>query len=232
MWTTETQEKYRSKLREFGESEILPHAARIDRENVFPDEMVSKLNDFGLLGLCVDKKYGGTYIDTMSYIIAVEEMSRVCGSTGITLAAHNSLGCWPIYEFGTEEQKQKYLPAITTGGELAGFGLTEPEADVDPTFYADVRGEAFWDMTILWTLPVAGILLVVNSTWWIYFGLVGGGMYLYFAGRGIAVRLVMQRRGIRIGKPETVKVVYVLLTLWGLIAVVTIIMAVAVLPLS
>jgi len=110
------------------------------------------------------------------------------------------------------------------------LGVTEPEADVDPTFYADVRGEAIWDALTLWTLPVAGILLVVNSPFWIYFGLIGGGMYLYFAGRGIAVRLVMQRRGIRIGQPETLTVVYVFLTLSGLTAVVTIIMTVAALP--
>ena len=111
------------------------------------------------------------------------------------------------------------------------LGVTESEADVDPTFYTDVRGESFWDTATLWTLPVAGILLIFNSPWWAYFGLVGGGMCLYFAGRGIVVRLVMQRREIRIGKPETLKVVYVFLALWGLIAVVTIIMAVAALPL-
>jgi len=111
------------------------------------------------------------------------------------------------------------------------LGLTEPESDVDPTFYADVRGEAIWDTMILWTLPVAGILLILNNTLWAYFGLVGGGMYLYLAGRGIAVRLAMQRRGIRIGKPGTLKLFYVFLTLWGVIAVVTIIMAVAALPL-
>lgn len=118
------------------------------------------------------------------------------------------------------------LPTLATK-----IGLIEPEADVDSTFYADVRGEAIWDSMILWTLPVTGVLLIVNSPWWPYFGLVGGGMYLYFAGRGIAVRLIMQRRGIRIGKPETLKVVYVFLALWGLIAVVTIVMAVAALPL-
>ncbi len=111
------------------------------------------------------------------------------------------------------------------------LGLTEPETDVDSTFYADVRGEAFWDTSILWILPVAGILLIFNNPWWVYFGLVGGGMYLYFAGRGIAVRLVMQRRKIRIGKPETLKMIYVFLTLWGLAAIVTIIMAVMALPL-
>ena len=111
------------------------------------------------------------------------------------------------------------------------LGLTESESEVDPTFYADVRGEAIWDTMILWTLPVAGILLILDNTLWAYFGLVGGGSYLYLAGRGIAVRLAMQRRGIRIGKPGTLKLFYVFLTLWGVIAVVTIIMAVAALPL-
>ena len=106
-------------------------------------------------------------------------------------------------------------------------GLTEPEADVDPTFYVDVRAEAYWDMAVLWTLPLAGVLLILNSPWWPYFGLVGGGMYLYFAGRGIIVRLLMQRRGIPIGKPETLKLFYAVLALWGLIAVVTIFLAVA-----
>ena len=113
----------------------------------------------------------------------------------------------------------------------ARLGLDAPESDVDSTFFVDGRGEAIWDALILWTLPVAGILLILNSPYWAYLGLVGGGMYLYFAGRGIAVRLVMQRRGIRIGKPETLKVAYVFLTLWGLTAIVTIIMAVAALPL-
>ena len=113
----------------------------------------------------------------------------------------------------------------------AQLGVTEPESDVDPTVYADGRGEAIWDAMILWTLPVAGILLILNSTLWPYFGLVGGGMYLYFSGRMIVVRRAMQRRGIRIGKPETVKLFNVVLTLWGLIAVVTIIMAVAALSL-
>ena len=112
----------------------------------------------------------------------------------------------------------------------ARMGLTEPESEVDPAFFADVRGEAFWDTVILWTLPVAGVLLILNSSLWPYFGLVGGGMYLYFAGRGIVVRKEMQRRGIRIGTDDALKVAYVFLTLWGLAAVITIVMAIAVLP--
>jgi butyryl-CoA dehydrogenase len=131
MWTSEEHEKYRARVREFAEGEIGPITRRIDRDQVFPEELVGKLCDFGLLGMVVDEKYGGTEIDTMTYIIAVEEVSRVCGSTGITLAAHNSLGCWPIYVFGTEQQKKKYLPEITSGGKLASFGLTEPEAGSD-----------------------------------------------------------------------------------------------------
>ena len=110
----------------------------------------------------------------------------------------------------------------------ARLGLNEPEGDVDSVFYADTRGEAIWDTMILWVLPLAGILLIMNSQLWAYFGLIGGGIYLYFSGRGIAVRLVMKRREIRIGNPG---IAFVFLTLWGLIAVVTIIMAVAALPL-
>ena len=113
----------------------------------------------------------------------------------------------------------------------ARLGVTERESDVDPTFFVDGRGEAIWDALILWTLPVAGILLILNSPLWTYFGLVGGGMYLYFAGRLVVVRLAMQRRGIRIGKPETVKLFNIVGMLWGLIGAITIIMAVLALPL-
>ena len=112
------------------------------------------------------------------------------------------------------------------------LGLTEAEADVDPTFYADVRGEAIWDTAVLWTLPVAGVLLLLNNPVWVYFGLVGGGMYLYFAGRGIVVRRVMQRRGVRFWTPQTLRVIYFFLALWGVTAVITIIMAIAVFPIS
>jgi len=114
----------------------------------------------------------------------------------------------------------------------ARIGLAEPEADVDRTYFLDGRGEAIWDALILWTLPVAGVLLLINNPNWAYFGLVGGGMYLYFAGRGLVVRQVLGRQGIAIGQPQTLKLYNVVLFLWGLIAVITIIMAVAALPLS
>ena len=108
------------------------------------------------------------------------------------------------------------------------LGLTESKSDVDPAFYADVRGEAFWDLFTLWTLPLAGVLMVLNNPLWAYMGIVGGSMYLYFAGRGIVTRAIMQRRGIRIGASENVKIAYTFLALWGLAAISTIIMAIAV----
>ena len=112
------------------------------------------------------------------------------------------------------------------------LNLTEPETDIDPTFHADVRGEAYWDTVVLWLLPVAGVLLLLNSSVWAYFGLVGGGMTLYFAGRGIVARKVMQQRGIRIGALKSVKVNTIFLALSGLVAIITIVMAIAALPLA
>jgi len=106
------------------------------------------------------------------------------------------------------------------------LGLMEPEADVDPVFYADVRGEVKWDTITLWTLPFAGILIILNSPLWIYFGMVGGSMYLYFAGRAIFTRLELKRKGARVGKPELLKMYFIFVTLWGLIGLSTIIKAV------
>ena len=109
----------------------------------------------------------------------------------------------------------------------AKLGLTEPESEVDPAFFLDTRAEAIWDALILWVLPVAGLLLIMNSSWWSPFGLVGGGMYVYFAGRGLIVRRLMQKRGVRIGKQETITLFNAALTLWGLLGAVTIILAAA-----
>lgn len=109
----------------------------------------------------------------------------------------------------------------------ARLSLTEHKADVDPVFWADIRGEAVWDALVLWTLPIAGLLLLLGSGWWPPFGLTGGAVYVYFAGRGIATRLAMQNRNIRVGKPESGKLYFVFLTLWGSIGLVTIILAAA-----
>lgn len=107
------------------------------------------------------------------------------------------------------------------------LSLTEPKSEVDPTFYADVRGEAYWDVVILWPLPLAGILLLLNNPNWSILGLIGGGIYLYFAGRGIITRRIMQRQDIKIGSSETLKVNYAFLVVIGLAALVTIVMAIS-----
>lgn len=123
--------EFREKIKAFADEKIAPHAAALDNEQRFPSEYLPLLADMGLMGMVVPKEYGGSKVDTVSYSIAVEELSRVCGSTGITIAAHNSLGCFPIYNFGTEEQRKNYLPRGTKGGELLAFGLTEPDAGSD-----------------------------------------------------------------------------------------------------
>jgi hypothetical protein len=108
--------------------------------------------------------------------------------------------------------------------------LMEAEDTVEPTYFADVRGEALWDTLTLWTMLVAGVLLVLNVSVWAHFGLVGGGMYVYFAGRGIVTRRAMQQRGYRVGAAQNVKVGYLLLSIWGVMGLITI--AAAVIALS
>jgi hypothetical protein len=110
------------------------------------------------------------------------------------------------------------------------IGLMEPEADVDPAFCADVCGEAKWDSLTLWTLPFAGLLIILSKPLWIYFGIIGGTMFLYFAGRAIFTRLELIRKEVRIGKPELLKMYFIFATLWGLIGLATIIKAVKTLP--
>jgi hypothetical protein len=112
----------------------------------------------------------------------------------------------------------------------ARWGLTEAEAEVEPVYWVDIRGEAPWDAFTLWTMLVAGVLLVFDNAAWAYFGLVGGGMYLYFAGRGIVTRILMQRRGFRIGTPTNVVAAHAMLVVWGAMALITIVAAVVALP--
>ena len=128
-WDSKYQE-FREKVRDFALKHVAPLAAELDEQQRFPRELMKPLADEGYLGMVVSKKYGGSGFETLEYAIAVEEFSRVCGSTGITIAAHNSLGLWPIYAFGTEEQKRNYLPR-GCAGELVAFGLTEPGAGSD-----------------------------------------------------------------------------------------------------
>ena len=128
---TKEQEFVRKMVREFAETEVEPLAAEIDQEHRFPTETVEKMAKYGLLGIPFPTEYEGAGGDHISYAITVEELSRVCASTGVICSAHTSLCCWPIFAWGTEEQKKKYLPDLLSGRKLGAFGLTEPNAGTD-----------------------------------------------------------------------------------------------------
>jgi butyryl-CoA dehydrogenase len=128
---TDEQKAIQSLCRDFARDEVAPQAERNDAEERFPYDLVAKMAELGLMGLPFPEQYGGSGADTVSYALAVMEIARADASTGITLAAHVSLGASPIYLFGTEEQKQKYLVPLARGEKLWGFGLTEPGAGSD-----------------------------------------------------------------------------------------------------
>jgi len=128
---TEEQRMIRDTVREFAQGEIVPRAREIDETGEFPHDIVQKMGELGLMGLPFPEKYGGAGADTVSYALAVEELSAASGSIGLIYAAHISLGAAPIYMFGTEEQKQKWLVPLATGEGLGAFALTEPHSGSD-----------------------------------------------------------------------------------------------------
>ena len=128
---SKTHQLFRQMIREFAEKEVKPLAAEVDEEERFPVETVKKMAEIGLMGIPIPKEYGGAGGDNLMYAMAVEELSRVCGTTGVILSAHTSLGTWPILQFGTDAQKQKYIPKLASGEWLGAFGLTEPNAGTD-----------------------------------------------------------------------------------------------------
>ena len=128
---TEEQQLLRDTVREFAQSRVAPVAAELDREARFPYELVAEMAELGLMGIPIPEEYGGAGAGTVSYAIAVEELTRIDSSVAITMAAHTSLGTMPIYQFGSEEQKLEWLPRLASGQALAAFGLTEPEAGSD-----------------------------------------------------------------------------------------------------
>ena len=128
---TDEQNMIRETVRDFAEREIKPVAQELDEKAEFSYDLTRKMGELGLFGMYLPEQYGGQGLDTLSYVIAVEELARIDGSQAATLAAHNSLGIGPLYYYGTEEQKMKYLPQLCTGESLWGFGLTEPNAGSD-----------------------------------------------------------------------------------------------------
>lgn len=128
---TEDQTMIRDMVREFAVGELAPIAHEIDEEHRFPQESWDKIVELGLTGICFPEELGGAGGDTLSYILAVEEISKVCGSTGLTLAAHVSLGTYPIYKWGGEKLCQQYVPKLIAGEYMGAYGLTEPGAGSD-----------------------------------------------------------------------------------------------------
>src|SRR5215203_2461117 len=128
---TEEQQLVRTTVRDFARKRVAPLAEELDREARFPYELVEELAELGLMGMTIPAEYGGGGSDTLSYAIVVEELTRVDSSVAITVAAHHSLGTLPIFYFGTEEQKQQWLPGLASGKKLAAFGLTEAGAGSD-----------------------------------------------------------------------------------------------------
>jgi short-chain 2-methylacyl-CoA dehydrogenase len=124
-------ELVRQTVREFAEQRIAPVAAELDREHRFPYEIVAELGELGLMGMTIPAEYGGGGSDTLSYAIAIEELTRIDSSVAITVAAHHSLGTLPIWRFGSEQQKREWVPKLASGRRLAAFGLTEPGAGSD-----------------------------------------------------------------------------------------------------
>jgi short-chain 2-methylacyl-CoA dehydrogenase len=128
---SDEQRLLRDTVRDFARQEVAPVAEELDRTKAFPYELVAKMGELGLMGIPFPERYGGGGADTLSYALAVEELTRVDSSVAITMAAHTSLGTMPIHLWGTDEQKDDWLPRLTSGAELAAFGLTEPEAGSD-----------------------------------------------------------------------------------------------------
>ena len=143
---TEEHQLIQSMVREFSENEVRPIASEIDKTHTFPEATTKRMGDLGILGLTIPEEYEGSGGDTMSYSIAVEELARVCGTHSVIMSAHVSLCMYPIFAFGTEEQKKKYLPNLASGRVLGAFALTEPGAGTDAASQqtkAELKGDTY-----------------------------------------------------------------------------------------
>src|SRR5690554_3218506 len=130
---TEEQLAVRDAAREFAQTVLKPGVIARDNEQRFPAEEVAQLGELGFMGMMIDPKYGGSGMDTVSYVLAMEEISKIDASTSVVMSVNNSLVCWGLQEYGSEEQKQKYLMPLARGGKIGAFCLSEPEAGSDAT---------------------------------------------------------------------------------------------------
>jgi alkylation response protein AidB-like acyl-CoA dehydrogenase len=167
---SEEHKLFRSTVRDFADNEVVPGALERDKTHEFPHDIIEKMADLGLLGVPFPEEYGGAGGDTLSYAIAVEEISRADGSLGLTLAAHTSLGASPFYLFGTPEQKEKYLAPLAQGKMLGAFGLTEPHAGSDAggtKTFASKEGDCWvinGSKLYMTSGRVAGVMVITAKT--------------------------------------------------------------------
>ena len=166
----EQQKMIKKMVREFAEKEIAPVAADLDKKAEYPTKILQKMAKLGLLGIIIPTEYGGAGLDTISYAIVIEEISRKCASTGVITSVHNSLVSWPIMKYGTEEQKKKYLPILAKGEKIGAFAGTEPNAGSDlgaMRTSAKLKGDKYiinGDKTFITSGSEAGILIVFAVT--------------------------------------------------------------------
>jgi butyryl-CoA dehydrogenase len=194
---TEEQQAVQQTARDFATNEVLPKAAEIDREHRHPTELVKRMAELGFLGIAIPEEYGGSGFDHVSYVLAMEEISRACASTGVIMSVNNSLVCDPIYRFGTDAQKQEWLTPLASGKLLGCFALSEPEAGSDAAAQKTTATKDGGD----W---------IINGTKnWITNGPVADVCVLFTmndkaAGhRGItAFILPMKTKGVRVGQPD------------------------------
>ena len=143
---TDEQQLIREAVRDFAQAEVAPIAGELDRDHRFPHELLPKMAELNIMGMPFPDKFGGAGADEVSYVIAVEEISRACASTGCILSAHTSLATWPVYKFGTDAQKERYLHDMASGRSLGAFALTEPGAGTDAgagTTTATLKGDSY-----------------------------------------------------------------------------------------
>jgi butyryl-CoA dehydrogenase len=166
----EQQKMIQKMVRDFAEKEVAPISAELDEKHEYPTKTLSKMSQLGLLGIIIPQEYGGAGLDTISYAIIVEEISRKCASTGVITSVHNSLVAWPIMKYGNEKQKKKYLPLLARGEKIGAFAATEPNAGSDlgaMKTTAVLKGDKYiinGDKTFITSGSEAGIIIVFAVT--------------------------------------------------------------------
>jgi butyryl-CoA dehydrogenase len=167
---TDEQQLIREAVREFAATEVAPIAGELDRDHRFPYELMPKMAELNIMGMPFPEKFGGAGADEVSYVLAVEEISRACASTGCILSAHTSLATWPVFKFGTDAQKERYLQDLASGRQLGAFALTEPGAGTDAgsgTTTATLKGDSYvlnGSKIFITNAPFAEVYIVFAKT--------------------------------------------------------------------